>query len=638
MSATREVGGAVGAPPPDLSEEQRQVVVFRQGVLLVDAGPGSGKTRTVAARVAHLLRSGVPQEQILCVTFSRPARAEMRERIKLVAGAVPMVESFHSLALKLLKDHQRATPGKAPFTVIDERQQRAAVWAAANAEKVSDEDVVKRVMSAITAAKSRGEATAAEFRPPPELSPDFADLTRRIWGRYEQWCLTGLKERGLDFDDMLLEAAEALRSDAAFRARAHAEWRHVLVDEFQDSNAVQYATVRMIVEDRPSRGVGERYDCPLDGDRSLMVVADCDQAIYGFRGGVPGIVVNFAGDYPHCRVIPLGANYRSSGNIVRAAAGVIANNRERTRKELTPTHGEGPKVRVWAFDSAEREADYVAARCADLWRDKAGAQSVAVLTRYREQHDPLMQALRRRGVPAVRDKGVTLARTQEIAQLRALLRLAVAPHDDRAVVELLSSSARGEVSRARSEAQACGLSLWEALAFSEDDHVKSMRRSSGQIRDALRDGRVARAFALAFNHTGWFERLMEDARGEAQDRLRALGRVVAGVSALAAVGKLHSLSDLFAVLEERTPPVRVITAHSAKGLEWDWVFVCGADEERWRILDEKEAEEERRLFYVAMTRARKGLFVGHLKDCPVRFVGEIPDGHAERQEITGEGD
>lgn len=637
MSVSQQTRGAQEALPLTLSEAQQPAVYFREGVMLVDAGPGSGKTRVVSARVAHLIRRGVPLSQIICLTFSNGAREEMRARIEQVAGASPMVESFHSWARKILVDHEKALHRKVTFTIVDERAQRRAVQAAAKAEGAGEPETVDKLLSAISAAKSRGEATSAQFRRPAKMEAEWADLVRRVWMRYEQWCLTGVRDRGrpargLDFDDLLNEAAAILRTEVDVRRRYHEEWRHILVDEFQDSNAVQYAMVRMVFENRPSPGQGARYEGEAAG-RSLVVVADADQAIYGFRGGVPGIVVGLPGDYPGLVPAPLGENYRSTGHIVLAAAGVIERNRERTVKSLTPTKGPGHKVRVWSVATEAGEAEYVAARCADLWREKAGSAKIAVLTRNRKLHEPLAQALAAQAVPAVRDGGVSLGRTPEVAQMRALLRLAVLPHDDDMVTRLLAGTARAEVAQAAREASACNLSMWEALAHSDNEQVISMRRAVGRIRDALTEGRLARAFAIAFDQTNWVDRLFRDSSAEAQDRLRALSRMVSSVITLHQGDKLRRLRDVLAVLDERVSPVRIMTAHAAKGLEWDYVFICGADEERWRILDEDDAEEERRLFYVAMTRARKGLVISHLRDCPVRFVGEIPAEHATVQEV-----
>lgn len=646
MSVSQSAGSAPGALLSRLTQAQLRAVQFHEGVMLVDSGPGSGKTGVVAARVARLGARKVPLAQILCLTFNNGARAEMRDRIRQVAGRLPLVESFHSWALKILSDYERQVHGRVTFAVVDERAQRRAVAQAAHAAGVSEPKAVERVLAEITGAKSRGEAKVIEFVPPREMHPILAEQVRAVWARYEAWLdevraavrepgepgYRPGKQRGLDFDDMLNEAAALLRQDAALRCRLHEEWRHILVDEFQDANTVQYALVRMIAENRPSRGRGERCECADWRNRSLVVVADCDQAIYRFRGGVPGLVVHFREDYPKVDVVALGENFRSAGHIVRAAASVIVHNEERTPKELVATKPDGAKVRLTAVVSPAQEATLVAARAAQLWRSSRGRASIAVLTRHNALQRSIEEALQAQGVPAARDRGITLARAPQATVIRNLLRLAVDPHDDDALAELLRPVTRLEVSRAKRVADRCGVSLWEALAHSEDEHVLAMRRTVGCVRDALRDERPARAFALAFNHTRWVEVLVREGRAEAQDRLRALGRMIRSLAALEAGGRLQTLEDLYAVLEERTQPVRILTAHSAKGLEWDYVFIIGADEadkERWPIFKEDDSEEERRLYYVAMTRARKALFISFLDSCPVRFVTEIDRRYTE---------
>ena len=638
MSATNQNGGAHAALPSTPSAAQRRVIEFNDGVALVDAGPGSGKTSVISKRVARLTRAGVSPSSILCLTFSNSAKAEMRDRIKLEAGVQVVVENYHTLSHRTLSECSRVTP----FRLLDEAAQWAAFLNAGRIVGETNHAVIRRVRNAVTYAKNHGQATVAEFDPPDYLAPQLVRRTQEIWYEYEQWCrrgdeLPGTKQpaehrRWLDFDDLLVEAAGLLRSDSAVRQDLHNTLRHIMVDEFQDSNLVQYQLLRMILEDRPSIGQGER--CPITGwsNRSLMVVGDLDQSIYRFRGAVPQLVLGLTRDYPNATVLPLSENYRSSGNIVRAATSVIINNRERTQKQLLATRPAGTVVRLTGLRDVDEEAQLLAQRCKALWTKHSGNLSIAVLTRHNALHTNLQHALRQAGVISVRDGGVSLGRAQEIGYMVDLLTLGRNVHEDSAVRGVLAGVARHALTSAAHVAQAASISLWEALAQSRDEEVLRLRATVGRIHDALRAGRPAHAFALAFNHTRWAEKLLADAAPGAQEKLRALTLALNRFDVHEAAGADQSLNDLYSVFSETGHPVRLLTAHSAKALEWDYVFIAGADEDRWPIAGDMDLEEERRLFYVAMTRARKGLFISFLKDRPLEFVAEIPEPYSDYEE------
>lgn len=643
MSATTRNGGARAALHSSTpSAAQQKAIAFSDGVAHVDAGPGAGKTLVISQRATRLIRSGISPASILCITFTNAAKAELRDRIKLDAGTQTAIETYHSLAHRILSE----CPQVRPFRLLDGNDQDTVWDLAAKRTGETNRAVVRRVRNAVTYAKNTGQATVAEFSPPSLMAPQLIRRVQDIWYEYELWCQQGMElpetkhkakqhgkgTRWLDFDDLLVEAIDLLRCDAKVRQDLHSTLRHIMVDEFQDSNTLQYQLLRMILEDRPSSGQGER--CPINGwsNRSLMVVGDLDQSIYRFRGAVPQLVLGLTRDYPNATVLPLSENYRSSGNIVRAATSVIINNRERTQKQLLATRPAGAVVRLTGLRDVDEEAHLLAQRCKTLWTKHSGNVSIAVLTRHNALHTNLQHALSKAGVISVRDGGVSLGRAQEIGYMVDLLTLGRNVHEDSAVQGILAGVARHSLTGAVHAARAAGISLWEALAHSRDEEVLRLRATVGRIHDALRDGRPAHAFALAFNHTRWAEKLLADGAPGAQEKLRALTHVLDRFGAHEAAGAEQSLNDLYSVFSETGHPVKLLTAHSAKALEWDYVFIAGADEDRWPIAGDMDLEEERRLFYVAMTRARKGLFISFLKDRPLEFVAEIPEAYSDYEE------
>lgn len=627
-----------------LSIHQRAAVLLedgglRNGVILVDAGPGSGKTRVLATRVAHLLACDVPKSQILCVTYNKKATEEMKDRIKRYAsGVVPDVTTFNALARQIFVEDYRLRKGpraKLPFMQLGPGQIKKALDVACAKHGMVTEAQQRKFATYITRAKNRGEKSVADFNP-EGIPEEDVDLARLIWQTYEQFCKEGPIRR-IDFDDQLNLGAHVLRTNEALRRMYHERWHHILGDEFQDANKVQYAMLRMIAENRVVEENNEPCRFQDWRDRSLLLVADVDQSIYRFRGADYRIVAGMPRYFPVCKVVPLGLNYRCPGRIVKASAHLIANNRERTIKRLFTTNPDGPKIKVLAVNDAKDEAERVADRISKIWFSRKGVSEhqhwIAVLTRTNSQHDLFVEALRKRGIPAVKkdsaewDNEVDITHHAEMRTVIGMLKIGAHGHTDLNVGSILSTLGSDTANRVRRLAKQYGITLWESLRNTETSEVRALRKSVGLVCDAIRDERPAQAFALALNSTGWIERLITDGDEEQQSRLRVLTEHIIRVANFHQAG--FSIESMLRALEGNIQSVDLLTAHAAKGLEYEHVFIAGLEEGVFPN-GEDDIEEERRLLYVAMTRAFGDLTISYSKDAPSRFLTELPEDTLER--------
>ena len=612
--------------PADLSPEQRRAVTAGDGPLLIDAGAGSGKTRTIVYRIAHLLRQKVPAHRLLAVTFTTPAAAELAERVRAVTGAAVRCGTFHSWACEILRRHTKGSS-----KVYDDRHVRhlmdnllhsargMATCLSGQAQALTVDDV----KSAISWNKNVGHATPDAFVAPQGFDAASAELARAVWARYEE-----IKQHdgGMDFDDMLLRAVQLLYENDKVRNACHQQWRHILVDEFQDANGLQFQMVRMVVENAPC----ETEDAPARAvdwrGRTLTVCGDADQSIYGFRAANVRLILSFTRCYPEAAVVPLATNYRSTGNIVRAAGSVVANNTERTPKQLAARGPEGVRLSLRRVNGEDEEARFVASAVRRLLAaNGAGPEtprpSLAILFRRNSQMKAFRSALRAQGIRARMTGGVSIERHPDIKLMAAILRAAANPRDNRA----LSQAARaafpyGFEREFVNEAARAGITLWDKLLNDDSEQAVKLRSLICGVIDAARHCSPLSAISVIDGYTHALTRLVRGQTPDAQDMLEAL------IDQITQIPEGATLTGIAQVLERPLPSdksvVELLTVHGAKGLEWDVVFLVGLEE---GIFPDSESpvEEERRLFYVALTRARRKLFL----TCPAsasRFVGELP--------------
>jgi DNA helicase-2/ATP-dependent DNA helicase PcrA len=638
------------SPPGDILSElnpgQRAAVTAPDGPILVLAGAGSGKTRAIAHRVAFLIRErGVPAWTILALTFTNKAAGEMRARIQTMVGdSVPdlWVSTFHSLGLRLLRRFG-ADIGLPPrFVVYDEQDRRSLLRRVLQEIGVTEREYpLPRVAAAVSARKN-----AAFGR---DVSPGWwRERDRLILDRALERYQNLLEDaEAVDFDDLLIRTVELLECSEKTRAFAERRFRHLLVDEYQDTNRVQYRLMRLLAP-----------------HQNVFVVGDEDQSIYNFRGADLRNILDFERDYPGAQLVKLEDNYRSTSAILQAASTLIAQNEERKGKRLVAQRGGGENPRVYAADTDWNECFFVADQIESL-RQQSASVRVAVLFRTHAQTRLFEEEFVRRGIPHVLVGGQRFYERREVKDALSYLRLVSNPHDNASFLRAINTPPRGfgaaTLALTQQTASERGLSLWDAAAQLAGENEIPARASQGlaafqEIRESL--AALAPRTTLdalveeTIKQSGLTGALEREKTVEAEARLENLGQLVTAAtdyrgraSEPSLAGFLDSVSlltDLDTVKEEA--PCLLMTLHSAKGLEFDAVFLTGLEEGLFPHFrsagDRKALEEERRLCYVGMTRARSLLFLTYALSrrsalekegrTPSRFLNEIPPNLLER--------
>jgi DNA helicase-2/ATP-dependent DNA helicase PcrA len=636
----------VNPPSPDLESlnpAQRKAVVHDRGPLLVLAGAGSGKTRVITHRIAWLVReAGVPPGGIVAVTFTNKAATEMRERVERLLGAGagnPWIGTFHGLCLRMLRRDGGRVGLTDNFAIYDRDDQVALVRRLLRDEGVDDTAASARsFLSRISRAKSAMETPSAlEAR---AFAPD-AKLQARIYALYDE----GLKRaHAVDFDDILLRALDLLDAEKTpdVRDRYAQRCLHLLVDEYQDTNRPQYLLIKALTSVH----------------HNVCVVGDEDQSIYRFRGAEIRNILDFERDHPGAAVVKLEQNYRSTATILDAASAVIAHNTARKGKTLWTTNARGGKIDLFHAPDDRAEAGWVARRVQDEARTRA-YEDIAVLYRTNAQSRPFEEAFRRDRIPYQVVGAMQFYERKEVKDVLAYLKLAVNTGDDVAFRRIVNVPPRGlgetTVDAIESEARALGVPLYEAsrrLLERDALGTRPARQLEGFLRAtaefAVRAAEEPAAVVIEGIVDGiGFEAYLEKGYpGEAFDRMENVRSLVSAaveyereVESPTLLGFLDR-SALVSDADEvgASPGVTLMTVHNAKGLEFDVVHLAGLEENvfphsRSRGSDD-DVEEERRLCYVAITRARQRLFLSHAvsrlqqgvpqANPPSRFIEEIP--------------
>ncbi len=603
-----------------LNEAQRRAVTHEGGPLLILAGAGTGKTRVVTARIAHLIDRGADPCRILAVTFTNKAAREMRDRVLALRGARsrgdgPAISTFHAFGLRFLREEHEALGLPRTFTLADESDQLAATRQALRAAGVAATAVSPGAARfRISLWKNAGLTPEEAFR----LDLDtFEEDCARAFSEYEAALA---RRRQLDFDDLILVPARALARDSGLASRWRSRFAHILVDEFQDTNGSQFALLRALLEPRPD----------------LCVVGDDDQSIYGWRGADIGHIRRFTTAFPGAAVVTLEQNYRSTNMILRAANQVIACNPGRREKNLWSALGDGEPVVTHVADDEREEAEYVAVR---LSRQNAGGapwRSLAVLFRARTQARPVEESLRARRIPYRLIGARSFFDRREVRDLLAYLRLVADPGDEEALLRVINTPPRGigpkTVDRLNARSLEERISVAAAVAASDDERVRGFADLLGRLR-AVTPREPAAVLERIVGETAYRAFVeMENRDAEtASVRLRSIDQLLDSARALAARGCRDLGSFLDRLLLDDTPDeaddgtdrVTLLTIHAAKGLEFDHVILVGVEDgllPHRRSVGSEEAEEdparadasleeERRLFYVAITRARRTLLL-----------------------------
>ncbi|MGH9751761.1 MAG: ATP-dependent helicase [Blastocatellia bacterium] len=650
-----------------LNPQQREAVATREGPILILAGAGSGKTRVITYRIARLIAAhNARPENILAVTFTNKAAGEMKARVeKLLADyygeqkppASPLISTFHSLCVRILRrDIEKLGRGyKRSFTIYDTDDQQRLLRGCIRDCGYEDKQLTPRqTQSAISGAKNRGENPNLYAERANQMGDPRREAIARIYALYEQRLEAS---NALDFDDLLIRTVQLLRNSEESRRYYHNRFRHVMVDEFQDTNGIQYSLARLIVEGDHATLHTRKPDDFWTG-RSFCVVGDESQSIYAFRGSDFNIILNFERDFPGTKVIKLEDNYRSTGRILAAANKVIANNTQRFDKVLRATAAEGEKIRYAQLVDGEIEARWVAGKIEEHLRREPGTRA-AVLYRTNAQSRLFEEACRRAGLRYNLVGGFSFYDRAEVKDIIAYLKLAMNPNDSISLTRVINTPARGigktTIDDIERRARDFGVSHWETINMVVEQNLlparavsalKSFRDIVNNLAERARDATelISEIVKAAVIDSGYKRSLEDENTGEAEGRLLNLEELVNAAAESEQRGEtLRDFLDHAALVSDTDEykveaQVTLMTMHAAKGLEFPLVFIAGLEEGLFPHSRANESqddlEEERRLCYVAITRAEKYLYLTHamkrrvygteMPSEPSRFLMEFP--------------
>jgi DNA helicase-2/ATP-dependent DNA helicase PcrA len=630
-----------------LNDRQREAVLAQDGPVLVLAGAGTGKTRVLTTRLGHLLMTGKARPfEIMAVTFTNKAAGEMKARVSQLIGR-PVegwwLGTFHSLAARILRQHAEAAGLKPNFTIIDTDDQLRLVKQIIAAEGIDSQKWPSRVILGIIERwKDRG------LTPERVSTAEQAEIGGgRILGIYREYQERLATLNACDFGDLLLHNIALFNKDAEILARYQQQFRYLLVDEYQDTNVAQYLWLRLLAQ----------------AHRNLCVVGDDDQSIYGWRGAEVENILKFEHDFPGAKVIRLEQNYRSTPHILAAASGLIAQNAGRLGKTLWTDRGEGEKVRLKAAWDGEEEARQIGEEIEALQRKQVSLNDIAILVRAGFQTREFEERFITLGLRYRVIGGPRFYERQEIRDAMAYLRLVNQPDDGLAFERIVNVPKRGlgdaTLKQINDAARALNVSLPEAARrIVETDELKpAPRRTLGQLIRDLENWRNlaqgmphAELAQVVLDESGYTAMWQNDKSIEAPGRLENLKELIHAMEEFESLGGF--LEHVSLVMENAAASdgemVTIMTLHGAKGLEFDMVFLPGWEEGLFpsqRSLDEngmKGLEEERRLAYVGLTRARKRAYISFAANrrvhgtwqnaLPSRFIAELPKAHIERDE------
>jgi DNA helicase-2/ATP-dependent DNA helicase PcrA len=639
-----------------LNGPQREAVTHGDGPLLVLAGAGSGKTRVLTHRIAYLVAAERAQpSDILAITFTNKAADEMRGRVEGLVGGISRLMwlmTFHSACARIMRREAERLGYSRSFTIYDEADSLRMLKRCMEELGVDTKRFPPRaIRSQISSAKNR-LLDAAEYG--EAQGSTFEETAADVYARYEKRMLAA---NAMDFDDLLVRTVNVLELFEDVRTRYQRAFKHVLVDEYQDTNRAQYRLLQLLTEEH----------------RNLFVVGDDFQSIYGFRSADIRNILEFERDFPDTTSVLLEQNYRSTQNILSAANALIANNRSQKPKRLWTEIEGGEPIKVAELEDEHAEARYVAGEIERLCGDEGVSRDqIAVFYRANAQSRVLEDTLVRYDVPYQVIGGTKFYERAEIRDAISYLSLIANPADDIAFGRVVNSPRRGigatSEGRLASHANTLGVPVLEVAASPEDvpglgaAAIKAISRFNelmGELRERAEDGSVAALVEATLEQSGYLEALEAERTIEAEGRIENLqelvgvarefdaNRQVEGDSEETPLEEFLTQISLYTDqdgMRESEDLATLMTLHNAKGLEYEAVFIIGCEEGIFphiRALEQGEEEEERRLCYVGITRAKRDLgltyarqrtlFGGRDRNLPSRFIGELPDELVERE-------
>jgi DNA helicase-2/ATP-dependent DNA helicase PcrA len=636
-------------PLKGLNDRQKSAVMATEGPLLILAGAGAGKTKTIAERIRHLVKKGVTPSSILAITFTNKAAKEMRTRVEAMLSEDrdlnkpvsmyerPFVSTFHSLGVHILKEQSTKIGIRRHFTIFDRDDSKKAVKEAlekAGLDTKTHEP--NKILSMISKEKGRG-SKAEEFADRGGFGY-FATVVGQVWTEYEKILK---RDNALDFDDLLLKTRDVLRDVPEVRDYYRSIWKYIHIDEYQDTNRVQYEIAQLLV----------------GPEQNICVVGDIDQSIYSWRGADIKNLLDFEKDYPTAVAILLEENYRSTKTILDAANAVIEKNKLRRKKNLFTSKDFGEKISIYSGFDETSEAEFIASKAETLIKEGTPAEEIAVLYRANFQSRILEEAFMRKGIP-YQMLGTRFFERKEVKDLISYLRAGLDP-------ECLSDLKRVINVPTRGIGKATIVKIFSGM---EADLPATMKRKISDFRELLKKigenikaMRASETITYIIQVSGLEMEWKTDGE-EGAARLENAYELVAfaarydhlpgvdGIEAFLTDAALQSDQD---EMREDGKAVRLMTVHASKGLEFNVVFISGLEdglfphERRDANLTPAEAEEERRLFYVAITRARKKIFLSYAQvrmvfgsrevNMPSEFISDIPSELTDEEDMGEEG-
>ena len=660
-----------------LNDRQKEAASHKEGPLLIVAGAGAGKTKTITHRIINLIKEGVAPERILAVTFTNKAAKEMRERVmsemelslsRFNLDSVPFVSTFHSLGVHIIKENARILGLNRHFSILDESDSVAIIKEALKELDIDPKQYEpKRIKNII----SRNKGKFIQIHDYEDISNDplqksageLGRVVGRVWNLYEK---KKQQENSLDFDDLLLKSVQLLKEKEEIRKNYQDRWQYIHIDEYQDTNEVQYLMSKLL----------------CGAEKNICVVGDADQNIYSWRGANLKNILNFEKDYPNAKVILLEQNYRSTKNILEAANEVIKKNKWRPDKNLFTQNHPGEKISLYEALNEGDEAEFVATKIleivdkrADVPRrgvsqadgprssadsaesdsDPAVAASaklsgIAVLYRANFQSRALEEAMLRYNIP-YQVLGVRFFERKEIKDTLAYLRAALNPQNLADIKRIINFPVRGigKVTLIKMFAHDT-----ENLPAGRQVKINNFYKTLEDIKEKINTAKASDVIKFAVKHSG-IEKELSEGSDEDQERLENIKELATlalkydnlkdgqGIEKLLEDASLASDQDSIMITEnkkEKVSSVKLMTVHASKGLEFKYVFITGLEDglfphdKQNTHADEWDREEERRLFYVALTRAKEKLFLSFANfrtifgsqqiNSPSEFLGDIP--------------
>ena len=640
----------------ELNPSQCDAVLYTEGDSMVIAGAGSGKTRVLTYKIAHLLEEGVEPWSILALTFTNKAAGEMKQRIAARVGEnrarYLWMGTFHSIFSRILRTEADRIGYSPNFTIYDQQDSQNLIKSIVKEMQLDDKTYKANVIqNRISNAKNRLVTASAYVQNADIYKSDQykkIPMAGKIYERYEQRCR---QSDAMDFDDLLLNTFKLFRDNPDVQERYGTSFRYILVDEYQDTNYAQHCIVWQLT----------RHGA------KVCVVGDDAQSIYSFRGANLDNMLKFSKLYPDSKLFKLEQNYRSTQTIVEAAGTLIDKNHAQIKKKVFSENEQGDKIKVLCAHSDLEESEMVVNRLLDLhtfkdvpWRE------MAILYRTNAQSRPLEEALRKRGLPYKIYGGLSFYQRKEIKDVIAYMRMSVNPNDEEAFKRIINYPARGigqtTVGRILSSAMESGVSLWTVLCNPADYRLEVNQGALSRLtafktmmESFMADASTATAYDVArriVDETGIMRELKADTTVEGESRLQNVEELINNIAQFCKdceeegnekcrmtdyLSEVSLLTDQDNETEDDVEKVTLMTVHAAKGLEYDAVFIVGLEEHLFPSDmsgdDERQIEEERRLCYVAMTRARKYLTLlyattrfryGSVDFCtPSRFLKDI---------------